>query len=291
MSILLSALLPVLRLVRAAALHLRLGLPVALHQGLPIALILVFAVAPTATPALAAVTPAAGRPTASTVAADAAWLETRLARWPDWSLPAPLPRPGHTDLTYPAWFAGTWRARSHDLSGQEPDLSYVVRFGPDRRGAVVGDRAFNAAAIGRALLGEQLQGVRNDPRNPNRQLAQLTGDRQLESSVIGRRSTAPGAGGNTGPRDGMAAREPADLFLADELALQVLHGPGDPRVSRVETLSRYCRLGPGRIEAEQWQASYGSPAEGLAALARHPWHGSLVLERLAEEPADQAPEP
>ena len=301
MSILLSALLPVLRLVRAAALHLRLGLPVALQLSLPIALILVFAVAPAAAPAFAAVTPAAGRPTAATVAADAAWLETRLARWPDWSLPAPLPRPGHTDLAYPAWFAGTWRARSHDLSGQEPDLSYVVRFGTDRRGAVVGDRAFNAAAIGRALLGEQLQGVRNDPRNPNRQLAQLTGDRQLESSVIGRRSTAPGAGGDTGPRDGMAAatgpaeesaaQEPADVFLADELALQVLHGPGDPRVSRVETLSRYRRLGPGRIEAEQWQASYGSPAEGLAASARHPWHGSLVLERLAEVPADEAPEP
>ena len=63
MSILLSALLPVLRLVRAAALHLRLGLPVALHLGLPIALILVFAVVPTAAPAFAAVTPAAGRPT------------------------------------------------------------------------------------------------------------------------------------------------------------------------------------------------------------------------------------
>ena len=300
-----SILFPVLRLVRAAG--LRLGLPVALHLGLPIALMLLFGLAPTAAPALAAVAPAPGVPTAATAtaAADADWLDNRLAHWPDWSLPAPLPRPGHTDLAYPAWFAGTWRARSHDLSGQEPDLSYVVRFGPDRRGAVVGDRAFNAAAIGRALLGEQLQGVRNDPRNPNRQLAQLTGDRQLESSVIGRRSTAPGAGGNTGPRDDMAAatgtaeesaagsvaREPAGVFLADELALQVLHGPGDPRVSRVETLSRYRRLGPGRIEAEQWQASYGSPAEGLAASARHPWHGSLVLERLAEVPADEAPEP
>lgn len=273
MSILLSALLAVLRLVRAAALNRRLGLPAAL--------ILVFAVAPTAAPALAAVAPAAGVPTAATVAADAAWLQTRLARWPDWSLPAPLPRPGQTDLTYPAWFAGTWQAHSHDLAGQEPDLRYVVRFGPDQRGAVVGDRAFNAAAIGHALLGEQLQGVRNDPRNPNRQLAQLTGDRQLESSVIGRRSTAPGAGGDSG------------MFVADELALQVLHGPGDPRVSRVETLSRYRRLGPGRIEAEQWQASYESPAQGLAATARHPWHGSLVLERLAEEPApaDGAPDP
>nr|WP_232756405.1 POLO box duplicated region [Vulcanococcus limneticus] len=276
MSILLSA----LRLVGAAVLHLRRA--VTLYPGLPIVVCLALALAPTAAPALAA---------------DAAWLESRLASWPDWSLPAPLPRPGHSDLTYPAWFAGTWRAQSHALSGPEPDLSYLVRFRTDRRGAVVGDRAFNAAAIGQALLGEQLQGVRNDPHNPNRQLAQLTGDRQLESSVIGRRSAAPGAGGQTGAgashaaAAGSTAREPAGVFLADELTLQILHGPGDPRVSRVETLSRYLSLGPGQIEAEQWQTSYGSPAEGLTASARHPWHGRLVLERLADDSADGAPDP
>jgi hypothetical protein len=142
-----------------------------------------------------------------------------------------------------------------------------VRFNRDRRGRVVGDRAFNANAIGRALLGEQLLQVRNDPSNPNRQLADLRGDQQLESTVVGRRSEQP---------DG--AR-----FLADELALQVLHGPGDPRISRVETLSRYRRVGPERIEAEQWQASYASPSEGLAAEAQRNWHGTLVLVRLAQE--------
>ena len=69
-------------------------------------------------------------------------------------------------------------------------------------------------------------------------------------------------------------------FLADELALQVLHGPGDPRVSRVETLSRYRLVEPDRIEAEQWQVSYGSPAQGLAAKAQRSWQGLLVLTRL-----------
>jgi hypothetical protein len=191
-------------------------------------------------------------------------LEQRLASWPSWSLPAPLARPGQQDLHYPAWFAGRWQATNHDPSGREPDLHYQVRFSLDPQGQVVGDRAFNAAAIGEALLGDQLLQVRNDPLNPNRQLALLTGDQRLESTVVGRRST----------------QASGTCFLADELALQVLHGPGDPRVSRVETLSRYRLVEPDRIEAEQWQASYGSPAEGLAAEARRSWRGQLVLERL-----------
>ncbi len=191
-------------------------------------------------------------------------LEQRLSRWPTWSLPAPLPRPAQNDLIYPDWFAGHWQATSHDPSGREPDLHYTVQFGRDARGRVVGDRAFNATAIGQALLGPQLLEVRNDPRNPNRQLAELQGDQALESTVVGRRSEQPAD----------------DQFIADELALQVLHGPGDPRVSRVETLSRYRRIAPGRIEAEQWQASYGSPAQGLRATVGRTWRGSLLLERL-----------
>ena len=191
-------------------------------------------------------------------------LEQRLASWPNWSLPAPLPRPGQRDLLYPEWFAGRWQATNHDPSGAEPDLHYEVRFSANPQGQVVGERAFNAAAIGAALLGDQLLQVRNDPLNPNRQLALLAGDQRLESTVVGRRS----------------AQTSERCFLADELALQVVHGPGDPRVSRVETLSRYRLVGPDRIEAEQWQASYGSPADGLAGAARRSWRGQLVLERL-----------
>jgi hypothetical protein len=198
-------------------------------------------------------------------------LEQRLQAWPTWSLPAPLPRPRRGgDLLYPAWFDGQWRATSHDPTGQGPDLHYSVRFHTTARGAVVGERAFNANAIGRALLGEQLITVRDDPHNPNRQLAELAGDQRLESTVVGRLSAQP----------------EADLFLADEVALQVLHGPGDPRVSRVETLSRYRLMGPDRIEAQQWQARYASPSQGLAADAQGHWSGTLLLER---EPNDPRP--
>ena len=195
--------------------------------------------------------------------AESAALAQRLETWPQWQLPAPLPRPGQSDLIYPDWFAGEWRATLHDLSGSEPDLQVSLRFVANRHGAVVGDRAGNAAAIGRALLGDSLLRVRDDPRNPNRQIADLSDDRQLESTVVGRREEEPDA----------------DTLLADELTLQVLHGPGDPRVSRVETLSRYRRVGADRIEGDQWQASYGSPADGLVATALRSWRGSLVLER------------
>ena len=187
-------------------------------------------------------------------------LSQRLEHWPAWSLPAPLPRPGHDDLVYPDWFAGAWRVSSPAAAG-DPPLEWQARFRPDGRGRVVGERAFNAAAIGHALLGEQLLTVRDDPQNPNRQLARLADGLLLEAQVVGRRTERPDA----------------VTFLADELSLQVLHGPGEPRVSRVETLSRY-RLQPdGSIAGEQWQARYGSPAAGLVAAAASSERYSLSL--------------
>ena len=173
-------------------------------------------------------------------------LADRASIWPEWRLPAPLARPsnlpGQRDLTYPAWMEGRWQLHSDNFDVE-------VQFAADANGAVVGDRAGNAAAIGRALLGEALLEVADDPANPNRQIALLRGNQRLESTVVGRRSETPDR----------------DHFWADELALQVLHGPGDPRVSRVETLSHYSRHSDGSVGAEQWQASYPSPALGLAA--------------------------
>ncbi|MBE9154577.1 DUF6816 family protein [Cyanobium sp. LEGE 06113] len=207
-----------------------------------------------------AVWPAAGSPGPSP-------LEARIAQWPAWSLPAPLTRPGRRDLAYPAWFEGAWLASDDDGS------QYQVRFLRDGKGAVVGDRAFNAGAIGNALLGDALLGVENDPADPNRQIARLRGPEgtpfQLESSVIGRRSDQPATG----------------AFLADELALQVLHGPGQPRLSRVETLSRFQLRSDGSIEARQWQATYPSPTAGLAAQASSSRGISLKLVPLRPDPA------
>jgi hypothetical protein len=73
---------------------------------------------------------------------------------------------------------------------------------------------------------------------------------------------------------------PLEHSDTDELALQVLHGPGDPRVSRVETLSRYELQADGQITADQWQATYPSPAYGLAAQPTGTDHVVLSLQRL-----------
>ena len=160
----------------------------------------------------------------------------------------PLPRPAsRDDLIYPDWFEGLWRVNSIDA--EEPDaapLTHQARFQRDQRGRLVGDRAFNATAIGRALLGDQLLRVENDPDSANRQMAQLKGDLRLETSVIGRRQHTADDG----------------TFLADELVLQILHAPGPPRLSRIETLSRYERCGEA-ICAEQWQARYPAPGQVL----------------------------
>ena len=138
-------------------------------------------------------------------------LEQRLNSWPKWSLPAPLPQPSNRDdLFYPDWFEGFWQVESMDLEAPgDPPLLHQARFETDHRGRLIGDRSFNATAIGRALLGEQLLGVEEDPDSANRQIARLKGDLYLETTVTGRRQESPNA----------------DTFLADELVLQILHAP------------------------------------------------------------------
>ena len=193
-------------------------------------------------------------------------LPGRAASWPDWRLPAPLQPSGKRDLVYPSWFAGSWIVSSDDGT-------YPVRFAPGADGTVVGERAFNAASVGRAVLGDALLRVDNDPANPNRQLAALINDLLLESTVVARRSE-----GLVEPEaDGLAGSEQAEFF-ADELALQVLHQPGaPPRISRIETLSRYRLQSDGSIDGEQWQATYASPGSGLAAVPLRSAHWQLKL--------------
>jgi len=191
-------------------------------------------------------------------------LERRLQQWPAWRLPAPLPRPGRQAPLWPGWFSGEWQVESVLVPDEPGDPSPIwqARFRADGQGGAVADRACNALAVGRSLLGERLLSVQDDPANPQRQLARLTGDALLETTLIGQRGESPAA----------------DRFLNDELSLEVLHGPGEPRVSRIETLGRWRLLADGSIAGEQWQARYGSPADGLAtaALTSDHWRIRLV---------------
>ena len=194
-------------------------------------------------------------------AAPNAVLSERLQQFPEWQLPAPLPRPRRGDLEYPSWFEGSWQLEASD------GVSAQVRFKRRNDGAVVGERAGNAMAIGAAVLGDALLEVEDDPSNPNRQLARFSDERQLDTRITGRLSEQPSEG----------------EFLADELSLQLFKQAGlPPRSSRIETLSRYELLSPDQISGEQWQASYGSPEDGLAASARSSQRISLQLKRLPE---------
>lgn len=190
-------------------------------------------------------------------------LPARAEQWPSWQLPAPLRPAGNGDLVYPSWFAGDWQLSSQDAQEQEAELRYLVRFiTPPGSAVVVGDRAFNAAAVGQALLGPALLEVSNDPANPNRQLGRLAGEGLLESTVVARRSE----------------QEPG-TFWADELSQQVVHQSGrTPRLSQVETLSRYSRNADGSISGEQWQATYPPPGEGLRPRPLRSGHWLLRLE-------------
>ena len=217
-------------------------------------------------------------------------LPARAAQWPEWSLPAPLPRPERQDLIYPAWFAGRWQVSSGAISFE---ARFCQQPGRGER-AVVGDRDFNALSIGKAVLGEQLLSVRSDPANPNRQIALLADRQELESQVVGRRSEVPAVmGGSTAAADPTAAggstadptaNSTAPEFWADELSLQVLHGPGEPRLSRVETLSHFVLQADGSIHGEQWQASYPSPSLGLAARPTGTNNELLRLEPIRLDP-------
>lgn len=193
-------------------------------------------------------------------------LERRLRQWPAWQLPAPLVRPGRQAPSWPAWFSGEWQVESVALSPAAAETlpsspPWRARFRPDGHGAVVADRAYNAFSVGRSLLGERLLSVQDDPANPQRQLARLGGDQMLETTLIGQRGESP----------------QQDYFLNDELSLQVLHGPGEPRLSRIETLGQWRRLADGSIAGEQWQARYASPGEGLAAAALSSDHWRIRL--------------
>jgi hypothetical protein len=218
----------------------------------------------------------------------ASLLDQRLQTWPDWRLPAPLPRPDRRgDLLYPAWFAGEWQVTSLDLTAEgetgEP-LRHQARFLIDAKQRVVADRAFNALAIGNAVLGSALLTVEQPADDHNRQLARLQNDQLLETTVIGRRQSDP-------------QQEP---FTTDELVLQIVHGPGAPRISRVETLSRYhpCpstrqdsaeggAAQPSTVEricADQWQARFSGPEQGLDAAPLAHAHYRLALTRLPDQP-------
>ena len=189
---------------------------------------------------------------------------------------------GAEDLVYPDWMAGTWQVTSTlvDLAAPlAPDIvtpgfegnrrylnqpvSFLVRFqagnwgnfdfsilGPQSQiknlkvaGSVVADRAFNGLNIGKAVLGDRsILSVKVDPKNPNRQITSLPGDRQLISVVTSRGQEMPSP----------------DVFISTEVCQQVFRGTQEIYLNEVETTTAYHRQKqPGAsIKADQITAVY-----------------------------------
>ncbi|MBP0020090.1 MAG: hypothetical protein J7647_21365 [Cyanobacteria bacterium SBLK] len=210
-------------------------------------------------------------------------LADRLADFPHWQSKPPV-TPARGDLAYPSWMAGTWRVNSPLIDAIAPfapeivtpgfaqnqsllhhPIRFRVRFqktfplssrfplGFPQLSAlvqdffpIVADRQFNGWEIARAYLGEgQILSVTVDPRDPNRQLTQLQGDRQLISLVTGRAREIP---------------SPTE-FVATELVQQIFRSPEGIYLNEVETTTDYHLLESGNIDAEQVTAIYLSPQD------------------------------
>ncbi|HEY9836850.1 MAG TPA: hypothetical protein V6D27_08125 [Vampirovibrionales bacterium] len=209
-------------------------------------------------------------------------LADRLQAFPDWqSKPAVSVAEG--DLIYPDWIKGTWEVTSTLIEqiaplapslvtpGFEKNQAYLnqpvqfqVRFVEGsklyRQGwqgipipiaqnpGIVADRAFNGLKIAQAYLGSgAVESVKVDPRDPNRQITVLKGDRQLVSVVTGRGSEIPAP----------------DQFIATEITQQIFRRQPQIYLNEVETTTHYQRVkdSPEKITANQITAIYLSPQD------------------------------
>ena len=114
--------------------------------------------------------------------------------------------------------------------------------------------------------------VKNDPKSPNRQFAKLTEDRYLETKIIGR----------------LYETISNDIFITDELILQIFHTPGLSKVSQVETLTKFskCVYDDGKnklnsfsICGEQLQAVYNQPGQDFVSLPIRTEKSNLILSK------------
>lgn len=221
-------------------------------------------------------------------------LSDRISSFPNWESKPPV-AVAKGDLVYPDWMAGSWKAESTlvDLAAplapnivtpgfesnrrylQQPVL-FQVRFQPEKNSGlfsnntsksaknIVADRAFNGLNIAKAYLGEGgVLSVKVDPKNPNRQITFLKGERQLISIVTSRGTEKPNL----------------NEFVATEISQQVFRGETDIYLNEVETTTAYRIVGgkengssaSKRIEADQVTAIYLSPQDpNYFAAGGHP---------------------
>ncbi len=194
-------------------------------------------------------------------------LSNRIANYPNWqSKPLLQPVRGE-DLGYPDWFRGSWQVTTTlvDLTaplapeivtpGFESNRQFLnqpiqfdVRFVDRPAAQLVSDRAYNGAQLAKAYLGDRgLLAVKLDPKNPNRQITLLKGDRQLVSTVTARATEAPDA----------------DQFITSEFFQQEFRGSPQIYFNEVENTTAYQHQPNAEqpIIADQITAIYLSPQD------------------------------
>ncbi|WP_413683237.1 DUF6816 family protein [Prochlorococcus sp. MIT 1011] len=195
--------------------------------------------------------------------------------WPDWHLPSSIKRPGlKDDLIYPDWFEGVWDVTSKIESDQNNEpIIHSAKFIHNTSGNLIADREYNTQSYALSTKTGGFLSVKNDPKSPNRQFAKLTKDRYLETKIIGR----------------LQEKIDNNIFITDELILQILHTPELSRVSQVETLTEFKKCGSNpnneinmsdfNICAEQFQAIYNQPGQNLFSLPIKTEKSKLILRK------------
>ena len=206
-------------------------------------------------------------------------LYERKSIWPDWRLPSSIKRPGlKDDLIYPDWFEGVWDVTSEIESDQNQEpIIHSAKFILNTSGDLIADREYNTNSYALSTKTGGFLSVKNDPKSPNRQFAKLTEDRYLETKIIGR----------------LQEKIDNNIFITDELILQILHTPEFSRVSQVETLTEFKKCGSIQnnkinmsdfnICGEQFQAIYNQPGQNLISLPIKTEKSKLILRKTNDD--------
>jgi len=206
-------------------------------------------------------------------------LSERKLIWPDWRLPSSIKRPGlKDDLIYPDWFEGVWDVTSEIESDQNQEpIIHSAKFILNTSGDLIADREYNTKSYALRTKTGGFLSVKNDPKSPNRQFAQLTEDRYLETKIIGR----------------LQEKIDNNIFITDELILQILHTPEFSRVSQVETLTEFKKCGSNQTDeinlsdfnicGEQFQAIYNQPGQNLISLPIKTEKSKLLLRNTNDD--------
>ncbi len=203
----------------------------------------------------------------------------RLAAYPHWN-GKPNISQADTDLMYPQWMEGTWKATSilrEQIAPLAPEIvtpgfeknkkylnqpfTFKVRFKRKKlvnpsifslsslspqKNLIVADRPFNGENIAKAYLGEaQVLSVKVSADNPNRQITFLADNNQLVSTITGRSQESPN------PQE----------FLTTEITQQLFQRPTSIYLNEVETTTDYKLINSNKVTAKQVTAIYLSPED------------------------------